>query len=162
MVNQIDLRRFLYLKESFGTLHWCENQGGKRRDAVAGTLRKDGYIQIKLNGKLYLAHRLIWLYMHGEWPPEEVDHRNGDRSDNRPPNLRLASRVQNAANYRKPKTNTSGVKGVAFHKATGKWQAHIRCDNKQIYLGVFDTIEFAEVARVLASRRYHGQFERIE
>lgn len=93
---------------------------------------------------------------------EQVDHINGDSSDNRLENLRLATNTQNARNRGKSKHNTSGYKGVFWHKATNKWTAQIGVDRKRIYLGIFDTPELAHRAYCEAAKVYHGEFANVE
>jgi hypothetical protein len=89
-----------------------------------------------------------------------VDHINGDGLDNRRANLRQATHAGNMQNQRRPKNNTSGYKGVSWHRATGKWRAYIKRDGKQVHLGIFDTPEAAAHAYDDASRELHGAFSR--
>lgn len=91
----------------------------------------------------------------------EVDHINGDGLDNRRSNLRLATHAQNTRNRRRPRTNTSGFKGVHLHKSAGKWVAQITNAGKYLYLGLFETPESAYAARVAASAELHGEFGRV-
>jgi hypothetical protein len=108
-----------------GVLTWKSAVSPQRAaGSVAGTRRPDGYSRIKLDGRLYLAHRLAWLLTHGTCP-KEIDHISGDRSDNRIANLRAASRSQNSQ-------NRSGVKGVTLHR--GKWEARIVVNGKRIHI----------------------------
>ena len=80
---------------------------------VAGALRPDGYIQISIDGRLHRAHRLAWLYVTGESPPDQIDHINGVRDDNRIANLRLATSAENKQNLRRAKSrNKTGFLGV--------------------------------------------------
>lgn len=104
---------------------------------VAGGSNNNGYTQIRVLGKMYQAHRLAWLYMTGDWPDKDLDHINQIRDDNRWPNLRECTKSQNGANAEKNKNNTSGYKGVSWHKPTKKWLAKIRHKNKDFHLGCF-------------------------
>jgi hypothetical protein len=105
----------------------------------------------------YLAHRLAFLYMTGDWPPQEVDHINGDKQDNRWVNLRLASKSQNMANV--PwKGNQSGFKGVTLHKQSGLWMA--RCRKR--FFGYFRTAEEASEAYRKGVVEEYGEFARPE
>jgi len=115
------------------------------------------YIYVGCNGKQHYAHRLAWLYMYGYWP-KVVDHINGNTKDNRISNLREATLSQNQHNSIKPKNNTSGVKGVYFHKASQKWMARVCINYKYIYLGIFKNIEDAQKAIVNARKQHHGAF----
>lgn len=105
-----------------------------------------GYIQIRLDGRLYYAHRLAWLYVNGEWPPEQIDHINGDGTDNRIINLRACSNDENQKNLGLRKTNSSGLTGVRWDRQRQKWAAHIRVDGKVTQLGRFNSKEHAHAA----------------
>lgn len=117
---------------------------------VAGTHHKDGYIQIRIDGALYMAHVLAWLYAFEQWPKNEIDHINRHRDDNRLDNLRAATRSQNLGNSEKRKHNQSGFKGV-WPQGDGKFRAEIA----HVKLGTFDTAEqAADVYKEAARRRY--------
>jgi hypothetical protein len=107
---------------------------------------------------LYRAHRLAWLYVHGEWPRKLIDHIDGDGLNNRIANLRLASAAENIINRVAQSNNASGIKGVSWHKASQKYQAVIHKDRRQIYLGLFATAEEASAAYTRASFEQHGAF----
>jgi len=113
-----------------------------------------GYIRIKINSRGYAAHRLAWLYVYGECPAGEIDHINHDRSDNRIVNLRCVSLQDNQKNQRMAKKNTSGFNGVCWHKVTRKWMAQISVNDEKIYLGVFNSIDDAIMARKAADIKY--------
>lgn len=95
-------------------------------------------------------------------PTEFVDHIDGDTFNNTRPNLRLATSAQNGQNRGKQPNNTSGYKGVTWHKATQKWLAKIRVNGKTIHLGVFNDIELANKACIAAREKYHGEFAKHE
>lgn len=128
----------------------------------AGAKRDLGYIVIRINYRLYRAHRLAWLYVHGRWPKGEVDHINGDPSDNRIANLRLATSGLQKSNARRRSDNTSGYKGVWWEKRRKHWVAEIRHKGQRHHLGAFVTAEDAYVARIEAANRLHGAFARHE
>ena len=128
---------------------------------VAGYSFRNGYIRMKVDGHYYLAHRLVWLWVTGEWPAGDLDHINGNKADNRWNNIRLATRSQNMANIRAHTDNISGFKGVSWNKALRKWRAHIGVGGKHIYLGGFDTAAKAYAVYCLAARRHHGEFARV-
>lgn len=161
MLTAERLRDALDYDPETGAIKWLEDRnGGSKAGAIAGCILADGYRQIMLGRKRYLAHRLAWLYVTGEWPDGEVDHINGDRDDNRLANLRLATHAENQKNYPKPRTNTSGVKGVHWSASRGKWIAKICVNYRRIFLGQFDDINEAAAAYAAASAQYHGEFGR--
>lgn len=157
------IRESLAIDESSPTgLRWNHGYDHHVRGKAAGTRLKNGYwhICVSVNGvkRRFLAHRLAWFLAHGRWPEEDIDHINGDRSDNRIANLREASRSENLQNAAMRSDNTSGVKGVYFNKARGKWQAYIRLDGKQAYLGIFTELADASLAIHEAREKHHGTF----
>lgn len=137
-----------------------DNETGEFHHKVpAGHFHKEnGYRYITIGGKQYLAHRLAWLYVYGEWPPQLIDHIDGNRSNNRPANLRKATYSQNAANAKLHTRNTSGIKGVSYDKTKDRWQATITVNNKQLHLGRFKTKEEAKAAYMAAAKMHQGEF----
>jgi hypothetical protein len=129
---------------------------------IAGGINSQGYLQIRLDKRLYKAHRLAWLYVHGELPPADVDHINGIKNDNRLGNLRPATRSQNQANMRKHDANTSGYKGVSWNQQHRKWRANIRVNGRLKYLGAFDGPAEAHAAYLRAAEGGFGEFARSE
>lgn len=128
---------------------------------IAGT-PKDGYIQIKVLGRQWRAHRLAWLYMTGALPPAgfEIDHINGQRSDNRWANLRQVTRSQNNYNLGVSKRNVSGTKGVSWVAARNKWLARLKVEGRVVHLGEFDLLSDAVAARKAGERAHHQEFAR--
>lgn len=142
-------------------LHYCPDTGifmRKHRKQKAGTLETTGYIRIKVGDKLYRAHRLAWLYVHGRFPVDQIDHINQIKDDNRISNLREATNAQNQRNISNYPRNTSGVIGVNWHKKTKKWYARLGIDNKRISVGYFDSIEDASIAMDEARDTYWLEF----
>jgi len=125
----------------------------------AGAFRR-GYWGIAINGRAYLAHRLAWLHVTGEWPPEQIDHIDMDRSNNRYSNLRLATRSQNYMNRRAYSNNSLGIKGVCLSKGGKKYRANIYYRGKQICLGYYHTVKEAAEAHRLGAIKYHGEYAR--
>ncbi len=123
---------------------------------LAGYIHPTGYKFIKFKYKAFSAHRLAWLIMTGKWPTN-IDHINGNPSDNRWNNLRECTAAQNAHNSKIRKNNNSGFKGVCWHKSK-KWHVRIGINNKRIYIGLFDTKEEAYEAYIKASKQYHGEY----
>lgn len=134
-------------------------RGGYNWLIPAGTLRPNGYIQLKLSGKLFRAHRIAWLLSTGKWPQEQIDHINGDRKDNRFLNLREATNRENGRNRVKSnKGNISGILGVSFSKSANKWNARIRIGEKEKNLGYFTNLNEAKIVRQSAEKEYFGDF----
>lgn len=138
-------------KQSF--MAWNARYSGNR---AFSTMNGAGYRHGSIFGKFHLAHRVALALVNGGWP-DEVDHINGDRTDNRLENLRDASRTENARNMRRHSRNTSGVTGVFWHKQRGKWAARIMMDGSYYSLGLFANISDAIAARKAAeiSAGYH-------
>ena len=127
-----------------------------RKGRVMGSTHSGGYLVSWIDGKLYFNHRLAFLYMHGEFPTQGVDHINGNKTDNRIENLRVATKIENGQNRKWPsKANTSGYLGVSFHKQRKKWSARITADNAYKSLGLFDTKEAAHEAYIQAKKIFH-------
>ena len=126
---------------------------------VAGNINTNGYRRIVINKKVYQAHRLIWMFHNGDIETGlQIDHINQIKDDIRIENLRLATRSQNKSNSTKQKNNTSGLKGVSWHKHAKKWEARIMHNKKNIHLGLFATAELAHDAYVSAAAKLHGEF----
>jgi hypothetical protein len=124
---------------------------------VAGTREQNNYVRILLDGVSYRAHRLAWFYVHG-YLPQRLDHKDKIRFHNWIDNLRLCTVQQNNFNKSKQSNNTTGFKGVCFHKAAGKFVANIQINRKKCYLGLFDTAEEASAAYITASQKHFGEF----
>jgi hypothetical protein len=129
-------------------------------DDIAGTVL-NGYRKITIQGRDYAAHQLAWLYMTGKWCSALVDHRDGDRSNNRWDNLRRATPSQNSANRRRHRNNKCGFKGVT-RAVSGRWCASIHKNGRSRHLGTFSTPEEAHAAYMAAARRLFGEYARAE
>lgn len=125
----------------------------------AGWINEHGYRVMCVDGHKYMAHRLAWLFVKGEWPADEIDHVDADRLNNQMCNLRAATVFQNARNKKSARNNALGVKGVQVHE-TGKYRARIFVDGKHKSLGLHDTIEQASAAYDEAALKYFGEFAR--
>lgn len=142
-----------------GRLTWRVNHGNRRVGQQAGTHSKiNGYRHISIDGVYYKEHRLIWMYVNGEWPKDQIDHINRKRDDNRIQNLRESSQTENMANGSLQSNNTSGYRGVSFNKGVRKWEAYIRKDRKRTNLGVFTKKAHAAIAYNAAAKVLFGEF----
>jgi hypothetical protein len=125
---------------------------------TAGSVGPQGYVSIKVSGILFRAHRIAWLLIYGEWPKSFIDHVDGNPSNNRIGNLRLATPSQNSMNSRMRSDNRSGVKGVGFH--LGRWRVRVMLNGVQTFHGRFakDQKHLAEAAAVAARLSLHSNF----
>jgi hypothetical protein len=140
-----------------GLLTWRFCRGGRAaKGRKAGAINAEGYLRVVVSGREYLAHRLVWAWVHGE-TPDQIDHINGDRSDNRIENLRSVDGAANQQNRRvATRLNPSGYLGVSFCKQTGMWKAAIRPASSQpVTLGRYATPEEASRAYTRAKLRLH-------
>ena len=155
MLTAARLRYLLDYDVVSGAFSWNVNRNGVKPNRPAGCFcAKRNVIAIGIDGKLYLAHRLAWLWTTGNWPKAHIDHINGDSSDNRIANLRDVPQEVNMQNRRKPaKHNASGLLGV--YARDGRWRAEVRIKGKSVNLGRFDTKEEAHAAYLIAKRRLH-------
>ena len=128
---------------------------GRRAGRMTGTTRSYGYAKITISTKMYSAHRLAWLYVHGYFPVCQIDHINHIRDDNRIANLRLATSAQNHQNRRRITKSASGFLGVTWHKRDASWQAHIETNGRSRHLGYFKCLAKALLARKQAEQVYH-------
>jgi hypothetical protein len=127
---------------------------------VAGCLSDRGRYIVSVDYRRYKLHRVIWLWHFGQLP-EEIDHIDGNPSNNRIENMRAADRLSNMKNVKRPSTNTTGFKGVRLHSQSKRWTAQIVADRKHRYLGSFDTPEDAYRAYCTAATALHGEFARL-
>jgi hypothetical protein len=141
--------------------HACANWNSRYAGELAGGHAHNGYVSIAINNRKYYAHRLAWFYMKGEWPINSVDHADMGTSNNAFANLREATQSQNMRNIRHPRNNTSGVKGVYWNSAAGRWCASFHIHRKHIHIGLFDSIEEATDALSKAMVKHFGAFARI-
>lgn len=140
-----------------GILLWKNPRSNSvKPGTVAGNATKEGRIQVGIGGRMYRAHRIIWLWMTGEWPTENVDHEDLNGLNNSWDNLRLGNKSQNAANTARKSTNKSGFKGVT--RSGQKWAATITKNYRATYIGSFPTAEEAAAAYDDAALRLHGPF----
>ena len=158
MLNQKTLKKHLDYDPETGIFKWKIARRGVKSGSVAGTLTLTGYIQIQLFNKLYLAHRLAWLYVNGEFPEDQMDHINGVKIDNRIVNLRAVTHVENSKNKAMPKTNTSGFIGVRWNKKSKKWRVCIQKTHYGTFKSKSDaTTKAKEVYKELGYHENHGR-----
>ena len=157
-ITQKRLKELLSYDPATGLFTWIKSRSHGAAGCIAGTPHNTGYTYIGVDGRIYPAHRLVWLYVHGEMPSGELDHRNGIKTDNRFANLRLASNSANGANKPVYKNNKCGLKGVHLHKPSGRWKAQIKKDGRVRHIGLFACPTAAHMAYVSAAKRLHGEY----
>ena len=155
------LKKVLSYDHTTGVFHWRVSTSNRvKAGRMAGRDNGVGYLRLMLDRRLYYTHRLAWMYVHGTMPEVEIDHINGNRSDNRISNLRLAQHRENGQNQVLRKTNTSGKHGVSWSKPHNKWAAYIMKDGRKRHLGLFDSLEDAGDAYLAGKARLH-QFQPV-
>lgn len=155
ILSQARLKELLdYNPETGLFTHKLYRGGRAKKDDVAGTITLDGYIRISIDGKIYKAHRLAWLYVYGHFPKQEIDHINRVRNDNRIFNLRDVNRYVNARN------KTQAIKkltypGASWYGRDQRWVSRIRVNGKRIHLGYYDDLISAVIAVKKAEMLYN-------
>jgi hypothetical protein len=139
-----------HFKSQSAYVRWNKLHAGTHAFAHIDT---NGYKTGTIGSVRYYAHRIVWTLTQGVIPPGEIDHINGDRSDNRLRNLRLVNRQMNTQNRKLRSDCQHGVHGVEFH-VSKKWKATININKKRVYLGLYSTFEEAKAARKSAERKY--------
>lgn len=152
------LRSILSYDPDTGEFRRLVARPGYRAGSIAGSIDAYGYIAIKIDGRSYKAHRLAWLYVHGAWPALHLDHIDEDKANNKITNLREATHQQNRCNRGAQKNNTSGYKGVWWHKGHGKWCSRVQVSRRTVWSGSFSCPKEAHRAYTEAARRHYGEF----
>lgn len=158
------LREILHYNPDTGEFTYLVKHSLRSRAGLVtkGSANGNGYFRLRIDGHLRYVHRLAWLYMTGQWAEVEIDHINGDGTDNRFCNLRLATRSQNARNTTIRSDNRSGFRGVHWNSQVRKWQAEIKIGKRRLYLGRFSTPEAGREAYCKAAREHFGEYARAE
>ena len=144
------LEAVLRYEPETGAFFWKQNRYASRVGKPAGGISDLGYLKITVDGKRYMAHRLAWLIVHGVFPPEHMDHIDGDRANNRIGNLRPCTAGENRQNA------ISSIKtGSSWNKNKHKWQATIMINRKSKHLGYFNSMEEAHAAYCKAKSEMH-------
>ncbi len=141
MITQARLHEIFDYDAHTGNLVWKVATARRIKVGdVAGCTKEQGYRTIRLDGRSHLAHRLVWMWHHGEWPKHEIDHIDRDPANNRIENLRDVSSSINQLN-RRYRSNKTGLAGVAENG--NQFMAQLNIFGKPVYLGTFDTPEEA-------------------
>jgi hypothetical protein len=154
-LSQESLNSILIYKD--GLLYWKVNRGNVKAGSIAGCHAFKGYHIVRIGGKNHYFQRVIFMMHHG-YLPVNVDHIDGNPANNRIENLRAATRSQNGLNQKIHKRNKSGFRGVSWNQKMQKWIATCQIDNKQKYLGCFESVmDAAEIVEKFRLQ-YHGEF----
>jgi len=154
MLTQERLKELLYYDQETGIFtRLISTSNAVKVGDIAGWMKNNGYICISVDNCKYHAHRLACLYVKGYWP-EQMDHLDHVRDNNKWGNLREVSGNENYRNISLGKRNTSGVMGVYKNKLNNKWVAQIKIDGKQIYIGTFEDKFEAVCARKSAEVKF--------
>lgn len=161
------IRTLLDLNVETGELRWTAAASqGRLTQRIAGSLAGNGYWQIKTGKVCYLAHRIVWAIVHGEWPEKDIDHIDGNRANNALSNLRLVTKAQNMQNLAVTGKNTaSGIAGAIHRPANQrrreKWEAKIRVNGVLRHLGSFDDPQKAHARYMQVKTQIHSHFSRF-
>jgi len=141
-----------------GELYWKVARSNRVKvGQKTGWVSKIGYVYVNVNNIPTCSHRIIFAMHYGHFP-EQVDHINGNKSDNRIENLRAATRSENFCNAKKRIDNTSGIKGIYWENQRNKWRAYCHKNGKRYDAGFFDNIEEAKKAIHILRSSIHGNF----
>ena len=156
-LTQERLKELFHYDPETGVFTWIAPSTNRIKPGrTAGAVTHQGYIEIQINGRKCGAHRLAWLYVNGKFPEHQIDHIDGNRTNNRINNLRDIPQEGNKQNRRfLSDRNTSGFLGVTFQKDIQKWVAGLSLNGKHTHLGVFKAPEEAHAAYLKAKRDLH-------
>jgi hypothetical protein len=140
---------FLYRKKTTST--------NAKDGSVVGRPNELGYLRFSIGKKQYRVHRAIFLMHHG-YLPDYIDHIDGNPSNNKIENLRECTLKQNSWNAKKSNANTSGIKGVNWHKKSNKWRVFVSVNGKTKHFGTYHDIDYAKFVAEAMRYKYHGNF----
>lgn len=159
MITQERLKEVLHYNKHVGVFTWRDKSNPRTYGKTAGVVNRGrGYITIGIDYGHYTAHHLVWLWHHGYMPAGQIDHIDGDRSNNLLSNLREVSQEQNSMNMKRNALNTSGVKGVHWDNQRKRWVAVIKNREQYLFRKAFKNIEDAEREIKAAREALHGEF----
>lgn len=155
------LRALFYYQN--GILYNKVSRGSAKKDTPTGYTAEDGYRRVRVDGKYYYVHRLVWFICTGKEVPDDlfIDHIDGDRQHNSIENLRLASSLENQYNKQRQSNGTSQFKGVWFDSVKDVWKASIRFKDTRHYIGQFPTELEAAMAYDRLAVKIQGKFAKL-
>jgi hypothetical protein len=157
MIDQELVKKLFYYDAESGMLLWRNGNGRNVKPwQQAKALNGNGYFTVKIQGNNYPVHRIIWLYVYGSFPSQDIDHKNRIRNDNRLCNLRSVSRTDNCQNISIPNHNKSGHIGVSWIKSHNSWTVFVKVNKKNKWLGYYKNLDDAVVARKAGESQYYN------
>lgn len=152
------LHQLLKYDPETGNLIWQVTKSAKApAGSIAGSVNAKGHVNLQIDKKMYAAHQLVFMYHFG-YIPDEIDHIDKIKTNNRIENLRECTSSQNKGNIGLLRSNTTGYRGVSFNKQSGKYHAQIKIHGVQTYLGRADTAEQAALIYNQAAKEHFGEF----
>jgi hypothetical protein len=159
MITQSELKELLnYDKETGIFIRIKSNSNRAKVNCVAGNIRKDGYLEVRVCKKSYLQHRLAWLYIYGKFPDKLIDHINGNRNDNRIENLREVDYKENTYNSKVRSDNKSGVRCVSWNKKSQSWEVRVKVDKKLKHFGSYKELDDAAKVAEKVRKEHHKEY----
>ncbi len=155
-ITAADLRNWVTYCESTGDFIWTGALKRTKAGSLPGCKDGEGYRVMKIKGRMYKAHRLAWLYVNGEWPMGEIDHIDGQRSNNAIGNLRDCTTKENLR-ARRFSRNPSGYRGV-HRMSSGKFRVRLWLDGENKHFGNFEDAELAGLVAYEARLKHYGEF----
>ena len=157
MIDQETVRKLFHYDAESGMLLWRNGNGRNVKPwQQAKAPNGHGYYTVKIDGTSYSVHRLIWLYVHGNFPDKYIDHKNRIRNDNRLCNLRDVNTTDNAQNISLPSHNKSGYIGVSWIKSHNCWTVYVKVNKKNKWLGYYKNLDDAIAARKEGEKQYYN------
>jgi hypothetical protein len=162
MIDQNTVRKLFHYDAESGMLFWRNGNGRNVKPwQEAKSCNGQGYYSVKVNGTNYRVHRLIWLYVYGNFPTKDIDHKNRIRTDNRLCNLRDVSRTDNCQNISLPNHNKSGHIGVSWFQLRKTWTVYVKVNKKNKWLGYYKNLDDAIAARKEGEKQYYNLPEEV-
>lgn len=158
MLTQDYVKSIFNYNEITGVLKWRVNRHRVFKGKTCNSLDRDGYKRVTVDGKGYRVHRIIWLYVYGYMPENQIDHKDQVKTNNKIENLREVSFSCSSQNRDNFKSNTSGVKGISWNNNNKKWKVTIMNDCKNIHGGYFSFFDEAVAMRLAMEQclNYNG------
>lgn len=153
-----EVKRLFSYDPQTGVVSRLVSRGGATLGPVGLDQKEGEYPKVTICGHCFRLHQIAWVLMTGEWADGAIDHKNRDRSDNRWRNLRLATPAQNLLNTSAHARSQTGLKGVSWHKASGKWRVQVNHGGRVVFTGLAQDLEVADELACFIREEVHGEF----